>query len=1027
MRIDASRLTACWASGRRAAVHTTALFSLTLLTLIGCDRSSPPSNDEPQVQTSPASSDGPVLENAATDNTLSRDAALDQAAEAMQQGRLKEARSLLTTLLLEDPTDVIVIFQLATVHAELGELERAVEVIESIEPDDPTAGLPALGQSADWCVQLERYDDAEKRYQLILKEVPDAAEAHRKLAYLYNRQGRRHEAAQHIYQLCRLGNVRQDELHALVVLSDSMSLDTDDSTAANDPNTVDYSPIGPSGLARQLFTEHRYAEAADVLRPAIKNRKVPPSVVAFYGRILAEAQLDQEFVQWLALTDESVRQYAEFWAGVAVYLGTLNDWQSASRAAMEALNRDPTDFRSINRLHLALTLLGRTEESDRWEQRWKTYKQVLTINNQVSASSPPSVDAIDELAAQLFAIDRKLEAVLWKSIESYYRQMSSDAMAHWNEQRRQLVKTGTEMPSQESRLLGMGLDTFPMPEFQAIVKNIDKDSSVASRHSAIEVATPEFANLATQVGLNHRYKLGPDDLRQGFMMYHQTGGGVAVTDFDLDGNPDLYFAQGAAAEPDFVAAESNQLYRSDGSRVVDVTVNAFASDFQYTIGCTSGDWNQDGLPDIVTSNIGTSVLMINQGDGTFLARPLAQTETVDQMPASIAMADLNSDGLADLFEVNYLRDSQISLRPEKNAAGDIIEAVGPADFAPAADRVGLNDGTGGVTLQPITDQDSATHHGLGVVIANFDGKPGNEIFVGNDKSANQYWVRDSDKSTWQDVAGLNGLAYSYDGGETASMGVAAGDFDRNGELDLHITNFQNESACLYLSRDGVFQDRANRYRLGVPSRSVLGFGSQGLDYDNNGWTDLVVTNGHIDNYLKMSGPYEQESQLFANHGDRFEKVDVVDPSGYWAQMHLGRALARVDFNRDGKQDFVVTHMSDPSAVLINQTKTDNHVVQIKLVGTRAERDAIATKVTLRSGETTQTEWLVGGDGYLCHNQPVLSFGLGTSTTVDSLTVTWPTGDEQGFSNVTVDHQLLLVEGDDDLFTLETFADDGNLN
>ena len=385
------------------------------------------------------------------------------------------------------------------------------------------------------------------------------------------------------------------------------------------------------------------------------------------------------------------------------------------------------------------------------------------------------------------------------------------------------------------------------------------------------------------------------------------------------------------------------------------------------------------------------------------------------MPASVAIADLNGDALPDLFEVNYIQDSQIARRPDRDDSGRVIEAVGPAGYAPARDRIGINDGSGGIVFDSIGEESSAVFRGLGVVIADFNNSPGNDIFVGNDKSPNQLWVRDPDTHEWFDIAMVTGVAYSFDGGGTASMGIAAGDFDNTGTLDLHIANFQNESACLYLAHSSYFQDRAAQFRLGVPSYEVLGFGSQALDFDNNGLLDLAVTNGHIDDYRAMSGPFRQKSQLFANLGNRFEELKVSDPSGYWATPHLGRAMARLDFNRDGRNDLVVTHLSESSSLLLNETDQSGHWLQLKLIGVESERDAIGAKVMIESGEHQWTAWVTGGDGYLCRNESVVSFGLGMLASADRVRIEWPSGAKQLLNDVAVDRRILVVENEADWF------------
>jgi tetratricopeptide (TPR) repeat protein len=1009
--------------GCQLPVRVYLLLAFAGLLLVGCSDSPPPTPTNESANLERVNSQStPEVETATGGNRdastaappLNREQQLGRIDQMLQGGQLVEATKLLREQLLVDPENVDVLFRLANISAVSGDLKAGVEYLDLIPADNFEAGLPALGQSADWSAQLGNFDEAERRYKAILQLAPDAAMAHRRLGQLFNRQGRRHEAAVHIRELCKLGDFRQDELHALVILSDAMSSEP----SAQADATTDYTPIGPSGKARVLFTERRYAEAAEMLRNAIAAGDAPPAINAFYGRVLAEAQDDEAFQNWLnGLTDlETIKQFSEYWSAIATHLAGLQQHEAAARAFLEALDRDPTDFRSMNRLYQMLTLLGKTTDADQWEKRWNSNRKVLLANNEISDSQTPNVEAMDEIASQLSGLGRNLEAVLWKSLEAYHQKLPRDALEHWNRERQKLVATGTDFPNRDKRICDMQLTAFALPNIENL-----RDASIdrsGDRVTSISQANPaQFRNAATEVGLTHRYELAPQPLKSGFSMYHQTGGGVAVIDYDQDGNPDLYFAQGAAAPPDFIAEQSNGLWRNMSGKVIDVTNLSGATDRRYTIGCTAGDWNQDGFPDLVTANIGPNQLLINNGDGTFTARVLPGSENLERMPASVAIGDLNGDNLPDLVEVNYIQDSEIAMLPEREDSGRVIEAVGPADFAPVQDRIGINDGSGAIRFDSVGAESSEAFRGLGVVIADFDQQPGNDIFIGNDKSPNQLWVLNQDSQQWTDVAMITGAAYSFDGGGTASMGIAAGDFDHSGTLDLHVTNFQNENVCLYLAKNGYFQDRAAQFRLGVPSYRVLGFGSQSLDYDNNGLLDLAVTNGHIDDYAKMSGPFRQKSQLFANLGKQFQEVTVSDPSGYWSQPHLGRAMARIDFNRDGKNDLVVTHLNEPSALLMNESKTPGHWLQLQLVGVESERDAVGAKVTVESEDLRWTEWAVGGDGYLCRNEAVVSFGLGTATKIDRVQIQWPSGANQILNNTGIDHRILVVETDDSWFEL----------
>lgn len=1032
------------------------LLILIAATLLGCSDSSL-ETDSPSPKQNESSSHFPAtgsksdptistngkpnsLASAATSSSTSSNAQranrLQEAERLAETQRYAESANLLRQLLLANPNDTEVIFRIANVTALLGDLESAIEFLDSISPDDLEAGLPALGQSADWCMALKKYKDAESKYRKILELAPQASIAHRRLALLLNRQGRRHEAAAHIHTLCQLGDVRQDELHALIVLSDAMglsdkggdeaSIDSNPTMNQQEGSEVDYSPINDWGTARILFTERKYAAAADLLRASFAGSQssseatqsddsaTPPAVIAFYGRTLAESQNDADFLTWYRETEKQaeLKEQAEYWAAIGTYLASQQNAEPASRSLLEALNRDPTDFRSMNRLHQMLELMGKNEQAKRWENRWKSNREVLLANNAISDSAEANVIAMDEIASQLAGLGRNLEAVLWKMLESYHRGLGTEALNGWNQQREQLVQSNQCFPATPIRLCEMDLEQFALPRMDAIIDPLAPPTQPINPISKASDSIAIFQDIAPAAGMKHRYQLSAKPIDSGFAMYHQAGGGVAVLDFDLDGFEDLYFAQGGADAPDFNSAIPNELYRNQSARLIEVAEQAKAKDHHYTIGCTAGDWNQDGLPDLVTANIGQNLLLINNGDGTFTEQPIPGTSSLENMPASVAIADLNGDSIPDLFETNYINDKTIDLRPDRDQNNSVIEAVGPADFQPSIDRIGLNDQSGGFRFSSLTSESGTTYRGLGVVIADFDEDGRNEVFVGNDKSPNQLWnlkLDSTEETEWFDTAMASGVAFSSDGGGTASMGIAAGDFDRSGTLDLHVANFQNENACLYLSRNHVFQDRATQFRLGVPSYEVLGFGCQAIDFNLDGYLDLAVSNGHIDNYLKMSGDFKQRFQLFVNQANRFSEARWTEDSPYVLNIHLGRSMAKLDFDRDGKEDLVITHLNEESALLHNQTQTDHHWLQVQLVGVQSERDAIGAKVTVQFAGQTLTNWVTAGDGYLCKNHNVVCFGLGDAKQVDNIRIQWPSGTRQELKIETIDQRIMIIE------------------
>lgn len=945
---------------------------------------------------------------------------VERADSLIESGNFAGAEQVLMNLTLLDPDDVMVLFRLANVKAAQGRLSEAVEILEAIPDDDAQASLPALGQAGDWCMELGRFDESEKKYLQILRILPDAVPAHRQLAYLYNRQGRRHEAAVHVRRLCQLGDIQQDELQSLIVLSDAM-YDEPGSMAEDDGRP--YWPIGNLAIARRLVNQRRYDEAVEQLKNDVKRERVLPAAMAFYGRCAVEAQNVSEFQWWLEKTDETTREFADFWAAFGTYLVSEHRHQEAVRALCEALERDPTDLISRGRLYQALMVLGKEDFAKAQQQQWLTTRDTLNANNRINGTPAEKADAIAELAENLLLLHRNLEAVLWKTVEGTLRNVPKETFQALNQQRLSLIQSGRLYPSNEQSLCGLDSSAFPLPDVRGTIDlgsqsladfHISADPDSLSEPSLSETITVRMENVAQDVGLDHRFSVASRPQPTGFALYQILGSAVVAFDYDLDGAVDLYLGQGGSDPPAFTGEQSNQLYRNVDLRLREVSDPSSTTNFRYTTGVTSGDWNQDGFADLVVCNLGVSYLHLNNGDGTFSRSTLEQQSNVTRVPSSVAMADLTGDSLPDIWRVAYVDDSNMAQKPDRNADGGVTKALIPTEFSPGKDRGFANDGNGGWSSfggesDSLKASSFKASNGLGVVVSDFDGQPGNEIFVGNDLFPNQLWKRKGD--SWSDGALLLGCGFGYTGRATASMGIAVGDFDRSLTQDIHITNYQQEASNLYLHRNGAYQDRNLQYKLNRPSIAVLGFGTQSVDVDNDGWLDLVVANGHVDKEADSKVPFEQPPQLFRNLGQNFELAKVEDPSGYWNSNHLGRGLARFDFNRDGRSDHVVTHLEAPTALLLNQTATSNHWLQIQLIGTQCERDAIGAKVTLRAGNRQLAGWVTAGDGFMSRNEAIVCFGLGDSVRVDEISIRWPDGREQRHENLGVDQRVLIIQSD----------------
>ncbi|NND98381.1 MAG: tetratricopeptide repeat protein [Pirellulaceae bacterium] len=918
------------------------------------------------------------------------------------------AAKALKQALLADPNDYGVVFRLANVRASQRRHSEAVELLDSIPASDPVTGLPALGQAADWCIKLERYDDAERRYRNLISLAPKAVIAHRQLARLLNRQGRRHEATEHVRALCRLGDVQVDELQSLMVLSDSMY----------------HQPIGSCGRARQLFERRKFREAVALLYPSVSSAEVPPAVLAFCGRVIAEAQDDDRYHDWIAKTDDQTKQFSEYWAALGAMELSIGNVKSGIRALAEALDRDPTDFLSVKRIYQALLTLDDQKNAAQWEQRFGLLKELMNANYAVTVSGAKDSQSIEKLAGLLRDADRDLEANLWKTVHCKAVGGGEDELKRLSVERQKLIDSANDFPSQSERLCGLSIDDYPLP----IANYVDPE--VSNRRLAVddpaEVVEPVFKNIAGNIGLEHTYHVAEKPKQQQYAIHQTLGGGVAVLDYDRNGACDLYLAQGGVDGAKLTGQLTNQLLRNVDQLFHDNTSESETMESQYSLGVTAGDWNQDGFADLVIANIGADVLLINNGDGTF-ARQLLTEPKLHRVPSSVAIADVTGDALPDIYQVVYVDDETIYRIPELDTDGRVVQPVSPGDYDRGSDRLTVNDGRGGFINKTFNQSDDVSP-GLGVVVTNFDDDPDKEVFVGNDLAANQLWKRDPETGHWGDVASVKGCAFSSTGLATGSMGISAGDYDGNGTLDIHISNYENQNASLFLGQQGTYRDRHVQFELDTSTYLMVGFGAQSIDYDNDGHLDLVVTNGHLDNTLENTASFKQPPQVLRNCGTRFQEITFDDPTKYLAGEYLGRGLSRLDFDQDGRTDFVVTHIGHPTALLVNQTESDHHWLQLRLIGTQSERDGVGAEVrlTLRSQEPRRemVEWVTAGDGYLSHNEDVVFFGVGDVTDIQSVTVSWPSGQKTVVENVHVDQRIMLIEGDSEPYTL--FASDGKL-
>jgi hypothetical protein len=512
-----------------------------------------------------------------------------------------------------------------------------------------------------------------------------------------------------------------------------------------------------------------------------------------------------------------------------------------------------------------------------------------------------------------------------------------------------------------------------------------------------------FADQSATLGVAFTYHQGHDPRTQGVRIFETNGGGVGVLDYDHDGWPDLFLTLGKK-EP-VASAHHNRLHRNAGGSFLDVTRAAgLDRDEGYGQGCSCGDFDNDGFTDIYVANIGRNRLLRNNGDGTFSDVTQQSGIRATAWTTSCLVLDLNADGHPDLFDVNYLEGDNVFL-VECQA-----DRCSVSNFRGAANLVQLSRGDG--SFVPVPDGlPPSKGKGLGIIALYLEGDTRPTLFVADDQVPNVLLRPGAKDGHYADEALVRGLAFNRDGQTTACMGVAAGDLDHDRRVDLFITNFTGESKVLYLQREGgFFEDAVLGSGLMMAGIPYVGWGTQCLDADNDGELDLVATNGHIADFGEAGVEYRMPTQFFRNlGGGRFVQQSAETLGPLFEQRGFGRSLATVDWNRDGRTDFVLGKLSDPTAIATNTTAGSGHWLDLRLRARRSARDAIGSMVTVHQPGAVHFQQLIAGDGFQASNERQLHFGLGKRNVIERIEIRWPSGSVTSLVSVPCDGTLEVVE------------------
>lgn len=935
-----------------------------------------------------------------------------RARDEFYHGRLEQAQRLVQQAVARDPSSSRVLVAAGEIAAGANDSARALDYYQRIPADDRSVdALVGHGAAADLLIQLGRNSEAEIHFRRILAIDPNHVLGHRRLAALLCMAGRRRESSPHLLALVRQGQHDLDELALLGNVDqifDSASLIEQQRLLAPDE------PLHLLAAGRIALLKNDTSRAAQLLKQVIAAAPDQREAHISFGRTVVELGRDDEIRAWHAQLPAEVADDPDVWILRGGWCERRGDPASAIRCYWEAVRRDPDQWKSNYQIARLLDAQGDARGTP-FLERSKLLKSLSDVLKDMLVSGFDA-ERLLESGRLTERLGRPWEAWAWYAAAAKPPYEAPGAAAHRDRLEGALSDATPQTLDSANPALAVDLSMFPLPDWAAAGRNFDQGPSP----NGLDVAPVAFRDLAQSAGLKFTFENGHDPQVPGLRTWQSFGGGVAVLDFDGDAWPDIHLTQGSDAIPPDTGPQrpADRLFRNLGSgQFADVTAESGVGDERYSQGVAAGDYDDDGFTDLYVANIGTNRLYHNNGDGTFSDVTDASELGGFVWTASCLLADLNGDALPDIYEVTYLAGRGPFERLCWDSDLQEHHICPPTSFDAEPDRLLLNRGDG--TFEDVSSQAgilAPQGKGLGIVAADFENTGRLDLLVANDTTANFYFVNLAQTRggipVFQESAVAAGCAYDANGRAQASMGIAVEDADGDGLLDMCVTNFLNEYAVLYRQHpQGMFADVSSAMGLKEPTGRRLGFGTQFLDGDLDGWPDLVVANGHVDDFSGKELPYRMLPQYFANQGGRrFIELTGTRAGAYFERPELGRGLARLDWNRDGREDFVVSHLDTPAALVTNQTERAGHFVALSFRGIESGRDAIGTTVRLTAGGRVRMRQLTAGDGYYASNQRQLVFGLGSADAPVDCLVRWPSGREQQFAGLEVDREWLLIEG-----------------
>lgn len=878
----------------------------------------------------------------------------------------------------------------------------------AVDHEDSEDGQLALFSAAEIYLSTGRLIEAEQAYRSVLKWQPNNGVTNSRMALLLAMTGRHWEALDHFFVLIKGGDATYREL----------SMAADMGRQIRQPDMLEnWQQKQPTRRLVQIAvaTEAFHDGEPDTRRLLeLLAEKYPAElhVQAMLGELLVESTNPKDFTDWHTSLPTTASDSPDIWYVRGLWAQQRSELQIAANCFRHTVNMMPFHRRGFTALGQVLIALGDPQSASVVEHANRMVR-ITQLVDKVLASEGKNQAATAETVELLEKQGRIWEALAWAV-------QGRDRFPDTNFYSRFLQTHSHRLNQHPGRIEGhhpaVSLDAanannaLSAADFERFVTDVKKPSATQQK-TAPQQSSISFKDTRA---ISFQYYNADDPQTEGIRTFEQTGGGVGIIDVDLDGAPDIFLPQGTewetgSSQPTPTGRYVDKIFRNNPiGGFADVTRTALRHDSGFGQGCAVGDFNNDGFPDLYVATTGKNCLYENLGDGTFLN----VTETANladaSWTASAVVCDLNADGLPDLFDVNYLAGDDVFERICRK------RACSPSVFPGAVDKVLINQGDGSFK-GVINATPAAQAKGLGVIV--FESQPDRRptLFIANDQVANFLLesapAKNSNNLKFVNRATETGLAFNDQGLPMACMGIAMDDFDGNSLPDIFVTNFQEEPNTVYLQDfPGLYRDATNAAGIQAPSYPYTGWGTQALDADLDGFPDIVVANGHVDDGRPYGGDYHQPPQFFRNIGGQFHELTAADVGQWFSGEYLGRGMARVDWNLDGLPDFIVSNMNTPVAVLKNTSTGTGHFFRVKLHATRTARDAIGARVSLQINDKLITRQLLAGHGYMASNERVVEFGIGSSTSIAEATIEWPSGATSRIAAPPIDATVIVVEG-----------------